>query len=158
MDAQLPRRGGGCEVLDEDFFMYKEDVDLAWRLRLLGLEDALRAGGHRLARADSYGGRLRPACHRALQPDDPALDPALSWRNQRLMQIKNERVGGFLRDLPWILRRELLSVGFMVVADPLRLSAIPATLRAVPSAVRKRHALNARLAERADLQVAGTRR
>ncbi len=34
--ARLPRRGGGPEVLDEDFFAQKEDADLAWRLRRLG--------------------------------------------------------------------------------------------------------------------------
>ncbi|HEY5488453.1 MAG TPA: glycosyltransferase family 2 protein, partial [Candidatus Limnocylindrales bacterium] len=36
LDARLPATHGGWEVLDEDFFMYKEDVDLAWRLRLFG--------------------------------------------------------------------------------------------------------------------------
>jgi GT2 family glycosyltransferase len=34
--ATMSRTGGEEEVLDEDFFMYKEDVDLAWRLRRLG--------------------------------------------------------------------------------------------------------------------------
>ena len=36
LDVREPRTGGGMEVLDEDFFMYKEDVDLAWRLRKRG--------------------------------------------------------------------------------------------------------------------------
>jgi GT2 family glycosyltransferase len=35
-EAELPREDGSPEILDEDFFLYKEDVDLAWRLRLLG--------------------------------------------------------------------------------------------------------------------------
>ena len=37
----------------------------------------------------------------------------LSWRNQRLMQIKNEDPLDYLRDLPWIWAREVLSLLFI---------------------------------------------
>lgn len=147
LDARLPRTGGGWEVLDEDFFMYKEDVDLAWRLHLLGwqawYEPTALAWHARGAGGPAAAGMLAIArSNRTI----PRWIKAISWRNQRLMQVKNERVGSYLRDLPWILRRELLSLGFMLVADPRRLVAIPRTARALPTAMRKRRYLNRRLA------------
>ena len=33
---KIPIRNNDFEYFDEDFFMYKEDVDLAWRMRLYG--------------------------------------------------------------------------------------------------------------------------
>jgi GT2 family glycosyltransferase len=145
LNARLPASRGGWEILDEDFFMYKEDVDLAWRLQLLGwtawyAPEALAwhargAGGPR-ARTWIEIARTNQAIPRWIK--------AMSWRNQRLMQVKNELPTMYLRDLPWILWREVLSLGFIVVADPRRLAALPALVRALPAAIRKRRFLQQR--------------
>jgi len=152
LDAREPRTGGGWEVLDEDFFMYKEDVDLAWRLRRLGWEAwyAPRAiAWHARSAAAGPGHSLIDIARTNRMI--PRWIKAISWRNQRLMQVKNEQFGQYIADLPWILRRELLSLGFIVVADPLRLRAIPQLIRALPAAARKRRWLQQRLrAGRAD--------
>ena len=66
---------------------------------------------------------------------------ALSWRNQRLMQIKNEEPLAYLRDVPWIARREVLSLAFILLVDPRRLGAFVDLFRAAPGALRKRRAL-----------------
>jgi GT2 family glycosyltransferase len=134
-----PRTGGGWETLDEDFFLYKEDVDLAWRMRLLGWQawyepaalawHARGAGG-----PPAVGWRGIIARNRASTPTVRAL----SWRNQRLMQLKCDTAGGLMRDLPWVLGRELLSAGYVALADPLRLRAVPELMRLAPSALRKR--------------------
>ncbi len=119
LDARLPASNGGWEILDEDFFMYKEDVDLAWRLQLLGWTawyEPKALGWH----ARGAGGpRARTLVEIARTNNAiPRWVKAMSWRNQRLMQVKNELPSMYLRDLPWILRRELLSLAFIVVADP----------------------------------------
>jgi GT2 family glycosyltransferase len=149
MDARLPRTRGGWEVLDEDFFMYKEDVDLAWRLRVLGWDAwyvPTALAWHARTAAGPVGMRLLDIARSNRQI--PRWIKALSWRNQRLMQLKNESAADYLRDLPWIMRRELLSLAFIVVADPLRLNAIPLTLRALPGAARKRRYLATRASDR----------
>lgn len=140
LDARVPRRSGGWEVLDEDFFMYKEDVDLAWRLRLLGwtawYTPSALAWHARGAGGDGATSLLGIArTNRRI----PRSVKALSWRNQRLMQVKNERATDLLRDLPWIARREVLSFGFMLMADPKRLVALRALVAALPRATEKRH-------------------
>jgi len=149
LDARLPRRGGGWEILDEDFFMWKEDVDLAWRLRRLGWEawyEPAALAWH----ARGTGGIVSPSwltsarSYRAVAPRARVL----SWRNQRLAQVKNDARSAFLRDLPWIVRREVVSLALTVVMDPCRLRAVPMTLRALPDAMRKRRVLQRRLAVR----------
>jgi GT2 family glycosyltransferase len=147
VDAREPRTGGGWEVLDEDFFMYKEDVDLAWRLRLLGwtawYQPSSVAWHSRTARGP---GALSLYAIARQNLSLPSWITALSWRNQRLMQLKNERVTDFIRDLPWIARREILSLGFIVLADPGRLRSLPELVWLIPAARRKRRYLHARLA------------
>jgi GT2 family glycosyltransferase len=140
LNAREPRTGGGWEILDEDFFLYKEDVDLAWRMRLLGWQAryepaalAWHARGAGGPPAVGWRGIVRR--NRASTP----LVRALSWRNQRLMQLKCDTPAALLRDLPWVLRREVLSAAYVAVADPWRLHAVRDLLRLTPSALRKRH-------------------
>jgi GT2 family glycosyltransferase len=139
MEAREPRTGGGWEVLDEDFFMYKEDVDLAWRLRRLGwttwYEPQALAWHARSAGAGQTNSWLSVA---RSNWTIPRWIKALSWRNHRLMQIKNESRAEFVADLPWILRREALSLGFMALFDPRRLAAIASLAGLLGAARHKR--------------------
>lgn len=79
------------EIFDEDFFAYKEDVDLAWRLRLLGWSAAY------LPEAVAYhyrgaGGRERASFFEMAEGRrrrSPEVN-RLSTRNHLLMLAKNE--------------------------------------------------------------------
>jgi GT2 family glycosyltransferase len=129
-------------VLDRDFFTFKEDVDLAWRLRRLGWvawyePDAV--AWHARGTGDS-GARGLLAVARANRAI-PSAARSLSWRNQRLMQVKNEDPRDLVRDLPWIAARELLTLAYLVALDPRALLAIRDLVRALPSAMRKRRFL-----------------
>lgn len=150
LDAREPRTGGGWEVLDEDFFMYKEDVDIAWRLRLRGWEawyEPAALAWH----ARGVGGPTgtSPLAIARGNMAVPRWVAVLSWRNQRLMQLKNERSRDFLRDAPWIVRRELLSIGLILGTDPARLRSLAQLLQRMPSARRKRQYLHERAAAEA---------
>jgi GT2 family glycosyltransferase len=141
MSVREPRTGGGSEVLDEDFFMYKEDIDLAWRLRLAGWTawyEPEAVGWH----ARGAGGLPSRTMVEVIRSNRtiPRWIKRMSWRNQRLMQLKNETATGYLRDLPWIVRREFLSVAFIVAMDWRRLAAVTDLLRLAPRARKKRQA------------------
>jgi hypothetical protein len=137
-------------VLDEDFFMYKEDVDLAWRLQRLGwtawyVPDARAWHGRTSGGPRSVTMLEIARANRRV----PGWIGAISWRNQRLTQLKNDRFADYVRDLPWIARRELLAWAFIVAADPQRIGAVPELVRLLPRTLRKRRYLAGRFAARA---------
>jgi len=143
-DVACPGRLGP-EYLDEDFFAYKEDVDLAWRLRLAGWDavyvpSALAWHGRSLSEP-SRGGLQRYIRHRRAMP---AGLRRTSWRNHRLMLVKNDSPGLFFRDFIPIAWREVRSAAFMAVVHPADLVAIAGFVRLIPRMLRKRRHLRSR--------------
>ena len=141
----------GAEILDETFFAYKCDVDLAWRLRWRGWRTAYVPGAvarhGRTMRRDVAGGvRTVLAQRRA----GPAAMRELSFCNQRLMQIKNESLGGLVRHgTPWLVR-EVAAWGFFLATEPGRFRAVARMARLAPTAYRKRRIILRRRAPGAD--------
>lgn len=92
------------EVFDEDFFAYKEDVDLSWRLRVLGRTAALApqavAWHYRRAKPTDRKGWL--AAWKTNRARSPVLR-GLSWRNQFWLVWKNDDFVNRLFCLPWIV-------------------------------------------------------
>ncbi len=131
--------GLGREYLDEDFFAYKEDVDLAWRLRLAGWKAAYvptaLAWHGRSAAEPSQGGLRRYVRHRRAMP---AWLRRTSWRNHRLMLVKNDSPALFFRDFVPIAWREVRSTAFMATVHPADLVAIASFVRLIPCMLRKR--------------------
>jgi GT2 family glycosyltransferase len=137
-DVRVPRTRGGWEVLDEDFFMYKEDADLAWRLLLFGWNASYvpTAVAWHARGAGASALKAVPLARQRRQL--PVWIRCLSWGNQRLMQLKNEQARLFARDLAPILWKELRALGFLIVFETRCLSAIPRLVRMLPAARRKR--------------------
>ncbi len=105
-------------MYDPHFFMYKEDVDLAWRLERAGycayyVADAL-AYHMRSVRASAHGflGKLRGEIKK-----DP-YKKYLSYRNQRLLLKKNLSMGALFRHLPWILVDQISESVLMLMFHP----------------------------------------
>ncbi len=132
-DPDLP------EYFDESFFIYKEDVDLAWRLSARGWKTVYvptaRASHVRTLRRGKGGGAVSVMAQRRKNPPRAKY---LSFSNHRVMQVKNERVGPLLRDLlPWA-GFEIVQWGAVLVTERMGFATLLRFLRHVPLAIRKR--------------------
>jgi len=127
------------EVFDEDFFLYHEDTDLAWRAGLLGwvvLYVAQARARHERGwkRADRF--RIAAGVRRH------------SFKNHYLQILKNERFPGALASLPAVLGWEVLRLAHALLRDPAVLPGYRAALRLAPRAWHKRRILQARVRRR----------
>lgn len=132
------------EYFDEDFFAYKEDIDLSWRLRLAGWKIVYqpkaiawhaRGAGSQATMADSAIVKQHQKMNRFCRQ--------LSWKNQRLMQIKNELPSLFWRHLPAIAWKELKSTGYILLVEPWLLKAVWQFFKDSPGAWQKRRTVMA---------------
>lgn len=132
------------EYLDESFFAYKEDVDLAWRLRLYGWKTiyspnlvSFHARGSGESAARSYLAIIKE--RRAIK----SLAKELSWRNQRLMQVKNELCLLFLLHFPRIFLKEIASFFYILFFERYALRSMRDFFRLLPQAIAKRRIIMA---------------
>jgi GT2 family glycosyltransferase len=145
-DIKVPRRGGGFEYFDEDFFMYKEDIDLAWRMRLRGWK------ARYVPEAVGYHGRTsgRAWPHEVIpfiqqRKKIPMWVRKLSLRNHYLMIVKNDLSILFWRHAFLIFIRELLHLLYTAFFEPTVLIAYPRFFWLFPRAWRKRRYIQARV-------------
>ncbi len=127
------------EFFDEDFFLYKEDVDLAWRLRLYGWKTvyqpkavAYHGRGAGDSAAKTYGKIIeerRKISERAKY---------YSFKNQRLMQIKNEIPLLLLVDLLYFLFKEIGSWIYVIIFEHYTIKAVGELFSQAPTAFKKR--------------------
>ncbi|AIQ14739.1 glycosyltransferase family 2 protein [Paenibacillus durus] len=97
------------EFFDTDFFAYKEDVDVAWRARLLGWKayyDADAIGYHERGwKASGRSGK-------------PLFIRRISYINRYKMIVKNESVRTMLRTVLLSLPYEIAAHGYMLLKEP----------------------------------------
>lgn len=107
-----------CEYFDEDFFAYKEDVDLAWRLRLWAWENWLVA--------DTRAFHHRSVTSRQSLKDRNkyrGLANKLSYRNHIWVLYKNSFFKDIIRDFRFILWYEFKKLVYLVIFEHSTLSA-----------------------------------
>lgn len=103
----------GEEYLDEDFFAYREDADLAWRAQLSGWKAVYEPRAKGL-----HARRVLPSNRRSL----PALINYHSLKNRYLMRIKNLDPAVQRRCFPYMWLRDLgiLFYALILERDSLR--------------------------------------
>lgn len=89
------------EALDEDFFAYREDADLAWRGRVFGWHSLCDPGA-----VAYHVRRVTPEARREL----PADVNMHSVKNRFLLRLKNEGLYLALRNAPFELARDLVVI------------------------------------------------
>ncbi len=120
---------GAPEYLDEMFFAYKEDVDLAWRAQLAGWRCAYAptaVGWH----FRNWGQGGRAAIPRWIRRH--------SFKNRYLMLLKNECWVTLWLHLPYLLGYEILSWAYVLGREPYLLTVLPDLFRRWPEIRRKR--------------------
>jgi GT2 family glycosyltransferase len=137
------------EYFDPAFFMHKEDADLCWRLRLAGWEiwyvpSAIGSHGRttRSLGEQSYLASIADA-HRAEKAKYQFVR-VHAMKNQWLMLAKNEDGYNFVRDLPFIVGRELMVFTYNLFFAPRTLVAVKHFAKAYSSALAKRRVIKRR--------------
>ncbi len=144
-DIKLPIFKGGVpqtnrfEYFDEDFFMYKEDVDLSWRFRLYGWKA--------IYEPEAVGYHLRGAGEKAVRNYIAIVKERrkisgfakyYAFKNQRLVQIKNELAGLFFCHFYCILIKEVAAWLYALCFEKYAWKAIVSLFKQIPNARRKR--------------------
>ena len=118
------------EFFDEDFFAYKEDIDLAWRLQRRGwtirYEPSLVALHHREIRAVSSSNNFFVARNHRNRSQRISY---LSLRNHLMMLMKHERAETFVRDGYRIVWQEFKKFFFLLLMQPKSLAGIRDALK-----------------------------
>ncbi|MBW4841342.1 MAG: glycosyltransferase family 2 protein [Paenibacillaceae bacterium] len=117
------------EFFDEDFFAYKEDVDVAWRANLLGWK------AYYCAEALATHERGWKKGSRNTQP---LFIRRYSYINRYKMIYKNLSGYRWIKSLPKLLAYELASNGYMLLREPKVLGAWRDFFRKLPELKEKR--------------------
>ncbi|GAA0378698.1 glycosyltransferase family 2 protein [Paenibacillus motobuensis] len=124
------------QFFDEDFFAYKEDVDVAWRAQLLGWESyycAEAVGYHK--RGWKKGGRS----------SQPLFIRRKSYINRYKMIYKNLSGLSWLKKLPKFLVYEIASNGYFLLREPKVLGAWREFIKELPRLKEKRNEIKGKL-------------
>ena len=139
MDSRLRGNDKGVgEFYDPDFFMYKEDIDLSWRIRLYGWKIMY------CPKAIAFAERTSVLAGSGMEGAVSARKKQIqrvrhfSFKNHRLAIIKNDLPGLFFRHLPWILLREIGSLLYVLFFEPGTWPAIGQLFKQMPRAWKKR--------------------
>ena len=135
----------GGEFLDEDFFTFREDADVAWRGRLFGW----RA----MYVSDAVGHHVRtvtPANRRALS----AVTNMHGVKNRFLLRLKNEGIYLALRNAPFELVRDLVAIAATLTVERTSLPALTWLWKNRRRIMEKRRAIQSRR-RISDRQIAG---
>lgn len=138
--------GIGGEYFDNNFFMYKEDVDISWRMRLFGWKcfyepKALTYHG-RGTGVLSRAGVLEVACGRGKLSK---FQKFYSYKNERLMRVKNELWPNVRRDFLPILWKEILMTGWILLREQFLIKSFFKLLWQLPAALKKRREIMVRV-------------
>ncbi len=125
----------GDEIFDEDFFAYREDVDLAWRAQLRGWKAV-------------YEPRATALHRRSVLPSNRAAVSALlnrhSLKNRYLMRVKNMDAAVRRRCFPYMWLRDAGILAYALVKERSSLCAFGEVRKLRPRFEKKREFVQSR--------------
>lgn len=128
------------EFFDQDFYLYKEDVDLAWRLRTQGWDAWYIPTAVAYHYRGAYGKEKMGWFERIRNRRGKSMmRNYYSTRNHWLMIWKNERICNILLALPWILAFEIRRFIYVLLLETRNIGAFPAAFALLPKMFAKRN-------------------
>lgn len=124
------------EFFDEDFFAYKEDVDVAWRAELLGWKAYYCA--------DAIATHER-GWKKGSRSSQPLFVRKYSYINRYKMIYKNLSGYRWLKALPKLMAYEVASHGYMLLREPKVLGAWRDFGRKLPELREKRREIRGKI-------------
>ena len=132
------------DIIDHDYFWYSDDLDIAWRMRVFGwkqlfVPDVIAWHDRQTSKSSAVGGWWWSYLSRVkARRQIPIKKRGLEWRNTRFTIIKNDYTINILRDLPHILWREIMVLGYAILFEPEILLEVPAFFKLLPKMLSKR--------------------
>lgn len=123
------------EYFDESFFAYKEDVDLAWRMNLLGWKCVYVPGAV---------GTHRRGWKAASRKDVPRFIRRHSFKNHYLTIMKNDDPVNMFVHLPWVTLYDLQLFFYALLMEPFLLGSLWDIIKLMPEMSAKRDEIMAR--------------
>jgi GT2 family glycosyltransferase len=130
------------EYFDEMFFMYKEDVDICWRLRLLGwiFIYTPRAIAYHV-RGTGVQDRTNILGIISARKKLNRTQKYYSFKNHQLMLFKNELIAPSKKGVIYIAIREIAILFWILIMEPYNLRVILELCKELPLALRKREVI-----------------
>lgn len=123
---------------DEDFRVFYEDLDIAWRGQNLGWKAYYAPSAiayHARGGTVRQGLGINRPCARRYLNDELHFDLI---KNRHIALIKNESCRGLISHLPFILVYDLLALGYVLIFRPLIAAKIILNREFIKSAFKKR--------------------
>lgn len=127
---------------DHDYFWYGDDLDLAWRMTLLGWKQifvpSVIAWHDRQTTKNLKKNWLDYIFRVPTRRQIPIKKRRLDWRNIRFTIIKNDYIINILKDLPYIASREIGVFGYTLLFEPSVFLELPKFIKILPRILRRR--------------------
>ena len=127
------------EIFDHDFFWYGDDLDFAWRMNMLGwgqVFSPLVIAWH--DRQTTKTLRKSQADFIKIRQQIPLRKRQLDWLNTRFTIIKNDYIINILKDLPYILKREIMLSAYLLIFEPSVFLEVFKFIKLLPKILRRR--------------------
>lgn len=132
------------EYFDQDFFTYKEDIDLGWRLRLYGFASWYIPSAvcyHHRRFSSNQNKRFLGALKS--RQDISRLIRIASFKNHHLTILKNDQWVNIFLTLPWFIWREIILIFYNLIFEPFQWRGLIEFFRQLPNAILKREIIMA---------------
>lgn len=145
--------GPRFEIFDRDYFWYGDDLDIAWRMNLFGWKQVFYPtviAWHDRQTTKKLKQNFRDFLH--IRRAIPLKKRQLEWGNIRFTIIKNDYIINILKDLPYVLKRELAMLAYLIIFEPKVFAELPNFIKLMPKMMRKRKEIMKRAKSAGDMR------